>query len=84
MATKVVEKVITNAELRGMFQATLEMLHSTNRGCIGCPLQANYNLVSDKLQEDLAFAQLFSDVKVTITYTETIEPEPHQRNGTHG
>ena len=83
MATKVVEKAITSQELHEMFQATLDRLRAINRNC-NCPQEANYKACCDSLQEDLDFAQLFSDVKVTVTYTEVIEPEPYLKNGTHG
>jgi len=84
MATKVMERTITNAELRVMFQATLDRLNVVRRMCIGCPLSIELKEVCDDLQEDIDFAQLFSDVKATAFYTEVIRPEPHQRNGTHG
>ncbi len=84
MTTKVVEKTITNQELHEMFQATLDELRRRLDSCIGCPHGSDYREICDSLQEDLDFAQLFSDVKVTAFYTEVIEPEPLQRNGTHG
>ena len=84
MATKVVEKTITNQELYEMFQATLDELRRRCDASLGCPNSQDYHEICASLQEDLDFFQLFSDVKVTAYYTEVIEPEPYLKNGTHG
>ena len=85
MATQVMEeKTITNQELYEMFQATLDRFNIVRRMCIGCPLAYEIRECCDALQVGLDFAQLFSGVKVTITYVEDYVPEPHQSNGTHG
>ena len=84
MATAVVEKTITNQELYEMFQATLDKLRIRSKMCIGCPKGVNWQECCNDLQEDLDFAQLFSGVKVTVTYVEDHIPEPHLGNGTQG
>ena len=67
-----------------MFQATLDELRKRCDASIGCLQGSDYREICASLQEDLDFAQLFLDAKTTAYYTEVIEPEPHQRNGTHG
>jgi len=84
MANKVVERTITNQQLRVMFQATLDELRRRCDNCIGCPHGTSYREICASLQEDLDLAQLFSDVKATAFYSEVIEPESHLGNGTHG